>query len=247
MRAPEQTIHAPPFPRGLRWLNVAPLRMDRQRGRPVLVEFWDFCRVHSLRTLPYVRAWHERYAGDGLRVVSVHAPGFPPGRDEDEVAAAVGRLGIEHPVCLDTDLVLWREYGNEGWPARYLFDGDGALVEFHYGEGAYRETELAIGELLGVRREPLAPLRPEDDPEALLVVPTAERPGPHRGPYEAGGAWAVVSGRGVLRDGEREIAVEHPGCVEVVRHERHTAGTLDLRPGPGVTVHATSFTPGLAP
>ncbi|MDQ5809122.1 MAG: DipZ protein, partial [Actinomycetota bacterium] len=72
MRPPVDTITAPPFPAKLPWVNVASLRMDQQGGLPVLVEFWDFCRVSSLRTLPYVKAWHERYAGAGLRVVTVH-------------------------------------------------------------------------------------------------------------------------------------------------------------------------------
>ena len=80
MRPPVDTITAPPFPRELEWINVAPLRMDQQLGRPVLIEFWDFCRPNSIRTLPYVRGWHERYAAAGLRVVTVHSPGFPPGR-----------------------------------------------------------------------------------------------------------------------------------------------------------------------
>ena len=75
MRPPVADIAAPPFPVRLPWVNVSTLRMDKQRGRPVLIEFWDFCRVNSLRTLPYVKAWHERYAQDGLRVVSVHCPG----------------------------------------------------------------------------------------------------------------------------------------------------------------------------
>src|SRR6201987_2924054 len=121
MRAPVDTISAPPFPVDLPWANVAPLRMDKQIGRPVLVEFWDFCRPSSLRTLPYVKAWHERYAGDGLRVVTVHSPGFPPGEDEDRVRGAVARLGIEHPVCIDVGFELWRSYENEGWPSRYLW------------------------------------------------------------------------------------------------------------------------------
>ena len=107
MRAPVDTIAAPPFPADLPWVNVAPLRMDKQVGRPVLVEFWDFCRPNSLRTLPYVRAWHERYAADGLRVISVHTPGFAPSRDEAAVRAAVARLGIEHPVCIDADGLVW--------------------------------------------------------------------------------------------------------------------------------------------
>src|SRR3712207_9120115 len=88
-RPPVTPTPAPPFPKDLPWVNVAPLRMDKQIGRPVLVEFWDFCRVNSLRTLPYVQEWHRRYAAEGLRVVSVHCPGFPPARAEEAVCAAV--------------------------------------------------------------------------------------------------------------------------------------------------------------
>ena len=96
MRPPVDTIQAPPFPAGLPWVNVAPLRMDRQIGRPVLIEFWDFCRVNSLRTLPYIGEWHRRYADDGLRVIGVHSPGFEPSSREDSVREAVARLGVEH-------------------------------------------------------------------------------------------------------------------------------------------------------
>ena len=250
MRPPVDTITAPPFPVKLPWLNTAPLRMDQQRGRPVLVEFWDVCRVSSVRTLPYLKAWHERYAGDGLRVVSVHSPGFDASRDPDEVAAAVARLGIEHPVLLDAELRLWTAYDNEGWPARYLWapaERGHVLHDFHYGEGAYAETELAIQELLGIEREPLAPLRPEDDPAARVVVPTPDHPGAWSGPYEAGGVWAVLSGRGEVRANGRALAIEHAGAHPLVEHERHTTGVLDLEVGPGVTCHGVCFTPGVAP
>src|SRR5262249_40899708 len=81
MRAPPGQIPAPPFPGKLTWCNVAPLRMDKQKGRPVLVEFWDFLRVNSLRTLPYLKAWHERYADAGLRVIGIHTGGFLPARE----------------------------------------------------------------------------------------------------------------------------------------------------------------------
>ncbi len=117
----------------------------------MLVEFWDFCRPNSIRTLPYVKAWHERYAGDGLRVIGVHCPGFEPARDEQAVRDAVERLEIAHPVLIDSEFEVWQEYENRGWPARYLFDGHARLFEYHYGEGGYEETELAIQELLGVR------------------------------------------------------------------------------------------------
>ena len=246
MRAPEHAIPAPPFPRDLTWVNVAPLRMDRQRGRPVLVEFWDFCRVNSLRTLPYVKAWHERYAGAGLRVIGVHTGGFLPARDTTNAVAAVERLGIEYPVVVDERLEIWDFYGNEGWPARYLWDARGALYSMHYGEGAYHETEREIQALLGVERELLPALRPEDAEDVLLPAQTADQPGAYSGPYEAGAAWAVLEGAGELSANGRTIAVEGPGCFALVEHAHHTAGVLELAVGPGLTCHATCFTPAVA-
>src|ERR1700722_4706697 len=141
MRAPIDTIAAPLFPRDLPWVNVPAGRQVSiiQRDRPMLVEFWDFCRPNSIRTLPYVKAWHERYADDGLRVVGVHSPRFDASRDEAAVRAAVARLGIEYPVLVDSELDAWREYENAGWPARYLFDGGARLFDYHYGEGGYRD------------------------------------------------------------------------------------------------------------
>src|ERR1700757_419197 len=112
MRAPVDHIFAPPFPRRAAWVNVAGLRMDQQRGRPVLIEFWDFCRPNSIRTLSYMRAWDARYRDRGLRVVGVHTPGFPISADEDAVEAAVARLGIEYAVLLDTQAEVWNEYEN---------------------------------------------------------------------------------------------------------------------------------------
>src|SRR5436853_5954599 len=110
---------APEFPRGLQWLNVAFLRMDQLIGRGVvLVEFWDFARINSLRTLPYLTAWHERYAGAGLRVIGVHSPGYSFGREPQLVARAVERLAIRYAVALDPQFEVWRTYGNKGWPAR---------------------------------------------------------------------------------------------------------------------------------
>ena len=110
----------------LPWVNVAPLRMDKQRGRPVLIEFWDFCRPSSLRTLPYVKAWHERYAADGLRVVTVHCPGFAPGagRGRRPRGRRAPRRSSTRSASTSS-FELWRAYDNEGWPARYLLDGDG--------------------------------------------------------------------------------------------------------------------------
>jgi hypothetical protein len=245
MRAVSPSISAPPFPRNLPWVNVAMLRMDQQRDQPVLVEFWDFCRVNSLRTLPYLKAWHERYAEAGLRIVGVHTGGFLPARDEDNVRHAVERLEIPWPVVIDSELEIWDIYGNQGWPARYLWDTAHNLHSMHYGEGAYVETELEIQALLGVSLDPVAPVRPEDAEDALIAAQTEDQPGAYSGPYEAGGVWLVVEGAGVVRSGEHELTVTEPGCFALIEHPRHTAGELALEVGEDVIVHATCFTPGV--
>ena len=247
MRPPaEFDLAAPPFPRQAAWVNVATLRMDQQRGRPVLVEFWDFCRPNSLRTLPYLKAWHERYAEAGLRVIGVHAAGFEASRDPDAVRAAVERLGIEYPVLIDAELELWDAYGIQGWPSRYLWDGEQQLADFHIGEGGYADAERAIQELLGVERDVVAPVRPGDEPGALLAAQTEDVAGPYSGPYEAGGVWAVLSGSGTVRANGREHAVDHPGAYELIAHDRHTAGVLELELADGLTCHAVCFTPGVS-
>jgi hypothetical protein len=246
VRAPVDTIAAPLFPTRLPWVNASGPQPTIQRGTPMLVEFWDFCRPNSIRTLPYMRAWHERYAPLGLRVIGVHSPGFDASREEQAVRDAVARLGIEYPVLIDSELEVWEDYENLGWPARYLFDGRARLLDYHYGEGAYGETELAIGELLGVHVEPLEPVRAEDAPGALLAAQTEDQPGAYCGPYEAGGVWAVFDGRGTVSVNGAEILIDHPGAYELITLDRHTRGTLEILPGAGVRCLATCFTPGLA-
>jgi hypothetical protein len=246
MRAPVDHIAAPPFPAGAPWINTRPLRLENLLGQPLLVEFWDFCRPNSIRTLPYVRAWHERYQSAGLRVVGVHSSGFEPSADADAVRAAVARLELPYPVVVDVEHHIWRAYGNLGWPARYLFDRRLMLAHYHYGEGAYAETELAIQELCGVEREPLEPLRPEDAPGAVLMPQTEDVEGPYSGPYEAAGVWAVLDGQGVATVNDEPLAIEGPGCYPLIVHERSTSGELQLELSDGVRCYAVCFTPGVA-
>ena len=247
MRAPVDYIHAPSFPLRLPWINDSTPPRERQPGgRPVLIEFWDFCRVNSIRTLPYLRAWHERYDSAGLRVIGVHSSGFPPSEDPSAVTTAVERLGVPYPVVVDVDHEIWGLYENVGWPARYLWNQDACLFEYHYGEGAYADTELAIQELLGVKREPVAPVRPEDDPGAHLPAQSEDVAGPYSGPYEAGGVWAVLDGHGTVTANDRVLEVEHPGCYSLIEHPRHTEGVLELAVGDGVSCYAVCFTPGVA-
>jgi hypothetical protein len=150
MRTPTETeITAPEFPPRLEWVNVAFLRMDKLIGRHVvLLEFFDTARINSLRTLPYLREWHERYSEAGLRVIGVHSPGYSFGRDPDVARAAIEKLEVPFPVVLDPDFLVWGEYGNRGWPGRYVFDRRLILRYIHYGEGDYDGSEEAIQEFL---------------------------------------------------------------------------------------------------
>jgi thiol-disulfide isomerase/thioredoxin len=135
------------------WLNSEALTADALRGRVVLVDFWTYSCVNWLRTLPYVRAWAERYREDGLVVVGAHAPEFGFEHDLDNVRRATRELGVGHPVVIDNDFTIWRSFENQYWPAVYLVDRGGRVRFHHFGEGAYEETERAIQQLLGVEEE----------------------------------------------------------------------------------------------
>ena len=132
------------------WLNSEPLTAGELRGRVVLVDIWTYSCVNWLRTLPYVRAWAERYRDRGLVVVGVHCPEFGFEHDLDNVRRAVGELGVGYPVVIDNDFAIWQSLANRYWPAVYLVDRDGRIRFHHFGEGNYEETELAIQQLLGV-------------------------------------------------------------------------------------------------
>lgn len=243
-------ISAPIIPTGLPWLNIASLRMDQQRGRPVLLEFSDLTRPSSLRTADYLSAWHERYgAGDaGLRVITVFSPWLPFMQDEDVAASLVDMAGISHPVLLDLEHRLWRIYENEGWPCRYLFDRELRLIDVHRGEGGYETTERAIQEALELPDSTslIRPLHDIDDPEAQLVVPTTDQEGTWSGQYEAGEAWAVLEGSGTITVNGNQLNIECSGPVLLERHQFHTSSILDLELGAGVTCHAVCFSPGRA-
>jgi thiol-disulfide isomerase/thioredoxin len=132
------------------WLNSEPLTAAGLRGNVVLVDFWTYSCVNWLRTLPYLRAWHERYRDHGLVVVGAHAPEFGFEHDLENVRRATGELGVGYPVVIDNDFLIWRSFENHYWPAVYLADGEGRVRFQHFGEGEYEETERAIQRLLGV-------------------------------------------------------------------------------------------------
>ncbi len=131
-----------------RWLNSAPLTMAGLRGRVVLVDFWTYTCINCLRTLPYLKAWDERYRAQGLTIVGVHTPEFAFERKTSNVRGAIGRQGIRYPVVQDNEFGTWNAFANQYWPAKYLVDARGRVRYVHFGEGEYKETEAAIRALL---------------------------------------------------------------------------------------------------
>jgi hypothetical protein len=238
---------------------------------PVLVHFIDFSQLNSVRTLPYVRAWHERYAESGLTVLGVQTPRLPFGADPDAVAAGLERLGVGFPVALDPERDLWLDYGCDGWPSLFLWARGGALSWYHFGEGEYRATEEAIqeelreSEALRSLPPPLEPLRATDAPGVEVIAPSAELfPAGERAwlpdedgdgfvvEYEAGGACATVEGEGELTvriDGgaPRPVEVSGAGLYDLAEHECHGAHRLELDLSPGIALWSVSFAPGIPP
>jgi cytochrome c biogenesis protein CcdA/thiol-disulfide isomerase/thioredoxin len=134
------------------WINSPPLTRDQLKGHVVLV---DFC-INCLRSIPYVRAWAEKYKDSGLIVIGVHTPEFAFEKDMDNVKRAVNELKIAYPVALDNDYKIWKAFSNSFWPADYLVDATGKIRHHHFGEGKYDETEQQIQELLKERDGQLA-------------------------------------------------------------------------------------------
>jgi thiol-disulfide isomerase/thioredoxin len=180
MTQEESRIHAPDFPADVTWLQGGPLSLRELRGKPVLIDFWDYTCLNCIRTLPYLKEWHWRYGGTGLTIVGVHAPEFSFAHNVENVRRAIAAQGLEYPIVLDNNRAIWEAYANRYWPAKYLIDGEGYLRYYHFGEGAYGETEKAIQKLLretapeAVLPGLMEPVRDEDAPGAVCYRVTPE-------------------------------------------------------------------------
>jgi thiol-disulfide isomerase/thioredoxin len=138
----------PPLDGATAWLNSPPLTESALLGRPVLVEFWTFTCINWIRTLPYVRAWFEKYRAEGLTVIGVHTPEFAVERDIDGIRRAAKAMRVEFPIAVDSDYSIWRAFGNQYWPALYFIDKDGQIRHHRFGEGEYEYSEIIIQRLL---------------------------------------------------------------------------------------------------
>jgi hypothetical protein len=261
----------PPFPAGLDWVGEPIESIDRLvAARPALVHFFDFAQLNSVRVLPYLRAWNDRYRGDGLSLIGVHSPRFPFTQATDVVAAACARLQVGWPVAVDREFAVWKLYEPHGWPALFLWGQGGALRWYHLGEGDYADTEREIQEALGRDNghewpEPVDPIRPSDVPGAQVIPPTpelfpggsTEEPWPRADAdrrleldYEAGGVTVATDGEGeiaITLDGEARdpVRVTHPGLQELTSHERTERHTLVLEPSPGLLIYSVQFAAGV--
>lgn len=268
MRPERDNIAAPDLPEGIVWIGERPQSMPNLTAAgPVLVHFLDFAQLNSVRTLPYLAEWDRRYREAGLTTLGVQAPRFPFGSDPRQVTTGLADLGLSFPVAIDAERELWLSYGCEGWPSLFLWTNGGALSWFHFGEGEYLGTEMAIQEELreldALRSlpEPMDPLRPSDSPGAKVMPPTPELfPGgsweqPWTGgelelDYEAGGAYATIEGTGTLSvtvDGvdTRQLEVDGARLYKLAEHERHESHRLTLEPSPGLRIWSVSFAAGV--
>ncbi|UPG91045.1 thioredoxin family protein [Luteibacter aegosomaticola] len=237
---------APPFDGATGWLNAQPVASADLRGKVVVVNFWTYSCINSLRQVPYVRAWAEKYRKQGLVVIGVHSPEFGFERDPANIRRALARYTVNYPVAIDSDHKVWDAFNNEYWPALYFIDAAGKVRHVEFGEGNYDKSELVIRKLLeeagnapsdgplvdptGVGAEAPADVDDEHSPETYTGYARTERfasPGgvvrdqAHR--YEAPARlglndWALSGGWSIAR--EAATSTEASGKIRYTFHSR---------------------------
>ena len=138
----------PSFGGATTWLNSQPLTTSALRGKVVLVNFWTYTCINSLRVLPYIRAWAEKYKDQGLIVIGIQSPEFSFEKNIDNIRWAINAMKIDYPVAVDNDHAVWRAFSNEVWPALYFVDARGRIRHRQFGEGDYEQSERTIQQLL---------------------------------------------------------------------------------------------------
>ena len=237
------------------WINSEPFTLESQRGKVVLVDFWTYTCINCIRTLPYLKDWHDKYADQGLVILGVHAPEFDFEKIRENVVDAVKEFELKYAVAQDNDFVTWRLFqGNRGvWPAKYLIDKDGFIRYTKLGEGDYAVTEEKIRELLAEAGSGTAVMdieqnlepRPEMDPAARTTRMTREIYGGYLRSYgaiRAGTQPPYIANREFYTEPDADLLYEDPGDhrnhflylhglwhngPESVTHARETEGYED--------------------
>jgi thiol-disulfide isomerase/thioredoxin len=138
----------PSFSGATAWLNSPPLSAADLRGNVVLIDFWTYTCINWLRTLPYVRAWAEKYREHGVVTIGVHTPEFSFEHDLQNVRRAAKDMKVSYPIAIDNDYAIWDAFDNHYWPALYLVDAQGRIRYHHFGEGAYEQSEMMLQHVL---------------------------------------------------------------------------------------------------
>ena len=197
-----------------RWVNSAPLTADALRGKVVLIDVWEYTCVNWIRTSPYVKAWHRDYAASGLVVVGLHAPEFEFGKRAVNIDRGIRDHALTYPIALDNEFATWRALGNDAWPAKYLYDGQGRLVKRWVGEGHYDEIEAEIRRQL-VAAKPGTQL-PSTTPETTAFARTGQS------------SYAGITNETYVGSDRRE-----PGTFTLEGDWRSDRQYLELRKGAG--------------
>jgi thiol-disulfide isomerase/thioredoxin len=198
----------PSLGRANAWLNTHPLSSAELRGKVVLIDFWTYTCINWRRTLPYVRAWADKYQDQGLVVVGVHTPEFSFEKDLDNVRRAASEQQVSYPIAVDSDYAIWRAFDNQYWPALYFIDAQGHIRYHQFGEGEYERAERMIQQLLaeaghadvdrslvavkGQGAEAAADWRTLQSPETYLGRALGERYSSHEPASLRANQWTLV-------------------------------------------------------
>lgn len=146
------------------YLNTTPEELESKiQDSVVLYDIWTYSCINCIRTLPFITAWDDKYADQGLLIIGIHSPEFEFEKDPANVMAAMEKHGIEYPVVMDNDMETWKAFENRYWPRKYIADHEGYIRYDHIGEGAYQETERVIQELLAERAFAMQSTMPSQD------------------------------------------------------------------------------------
>jgi len=257
---------APDFRQGDNWLNSKPLTIADLKGKVVLVDFWTYSCINCIRTLPYVTKWYDTYKDDGLVVVGVHTPEFSFEKDAGNVRNAISQFKINYPVVQDNDYSIWTSFGNNYWPAEYLINQKGEIVDEHFGEGNYDKTENNIRQLLGMKTESIAigqdNLNQVESPEMYFGTDRLQYLSPSQSSssvpkdytisqnlalnnFSLGGQWQFSGSNAELTGKSGQINLKfHSGKLYIVASSQKTLTltvTVDGKKQPNVEVQASKL------
>jgi thiol-disulfide isomerase/thioredoxin len=216
---------APALDGAVEWLNSKPLTASDLHGKVVLIDFWTYSCINCIRTVPYVRAWAEKYRDQGLVVIGVHAPEFAFEKNIDNVRKAVADFAIRYAVAVDNDFRIWRAFQNSYWPAHYLIDAKGQLRYHHFGEGNYAQTEKAIQDLIreaGSKMAADSTVTPNT--RGAEMAPDLGNIGSSETYLGYDRAAGFVSPEGLLSNTSRDYSIDAPGLNEWGLSGRWTVG-----------------------